>query len=237
MPKKNSSSVRINRYLAEKGLATRRGGDALVLEGKVLINGRVAKLGDKVTKKDKVEIAGQELAKDYAYFAYNKPAGVVTVGAQNNEKEIKDVVNFPVPVFPVGRLDKDSEGLILMTNDGRVTDRLLSPKSNHQKEYLVRTHETINNSLLQRLKQGVRLGTTVTKPALVKKTEQHEMEIVLTEGKNRQIRRMCASLGYNVTNLRRFRIENIELGKLKHGEYREIKGKELEDFLKILKLV
>lgn len=237
-PKKqvNSGPMRINRYLAEKGISTRRGADVMIAKGEITINGRVAQLGDKVLAKDKVEIAGMEAKKIYAYYAYYKPTGIVTVGAQGDEKEIRDVMKFPVKVFPIGRLDKDSEGLLIMTNDGRVTDRLLNPKSEHQKEYVVRTHETILNPLLQHLKAGVRLGDDKTKPALVRKTSSHTIEIVLTEGKNRQIRRMCASLGYNVTELKRLRIENIEIGSLKSGAYREIEGKELVKFLEILGL-
>jgi 23S rRNA pseudouridine2604 synthase len=239
--------IRINKYLAEKNVATRREADGLIERGLVTINGKKAVLGDQVIAKDKVAVNGVQIknsdsskevheatGKKYVYYAYNKPLNVVTSLPNPGEKEIKDVATFPQEVFPIGRLDKDSTGLIIMTNDGRITDKLLNPKSNHEKEYSVSVNRPINNTFLKFMKEGVRMGPTVTKPAKVRKTTEQTLDIVLTEGKNRQIRRMCKSLGFEVTKLKRIRIMNIQITNLKEGSFREITGKELEDFLKLM---
>ena len=223
--------IRINKYLADKGIATRRKADELVSQGKILINGKVAKLGDQVWEDDKVEVKGMKEEK-LVYYAYNKPVGVTTIGKQPGEEEIKDITQFPIKVFPVGRLDKDSSGLLIMTNDGRITKKLLDPKYDHEKEYIVEVNHPIEHTFMVRLRDGVKLGKEVTKKAKVRKIDKYTLEIIITEGKNRQIRRMCASFNYDVRSLKRIRVMNIELGKLKSNYYREIKGKELEEFLK-----
>lgn len=223
--------IRINKYLADKGIATRRKADELVSQGKILINGKVAKLGDQVWEDDKVEVKGMKEEK-LVYYAYNKPVGITTIGKQPGEEEIKDITQFPIKVFPVGRLDKDSSGLLIMTNDGRITKKLLDPKYDHEKEYIVEVNHPIEHNFMVRLRDGVKLGKEVTKKAMVRKIDKYTLEIIITEGKNRQIRRMCASFNYDVRSLKRIRVMNIELGKLKTNYYREIKGKELEEFLK-----
>ncbi|MDQ5953008.1 MAG: rRNA pseudouridine2604 synthase [Patescibacteria group bacterium] len=223
--------IRINKYLADKGIATRRKADELVSQGKILINGKVAKLGDQVWEDDKVEVKGMKEEK-LVYYAYNKPVGVTTIGKQPGEEEIKDITQFPIKVFPVGRLDKDSSGLLIMTNDGRITKKLLDPKYDHEKEYIVEVNHPIEHTFMVRLRDGVKLGKEITKKAKVRKIDKYTLEIIITEGKNRQIRRMCASFNYDVRSLKRIRVMNIELGKLKSNYYREIKGKELEEFLK-----
>jgi 23S rRNA pseudouridine2604 synthase len=223
--------IRINKYLAEKNISTRRGADDLIKTGKVKINGRVARLGDKVNRNDKVEVGESARKKEYVYIAYSKPFGIITHSPQKGEKSIKDIFKFPGDVFPVGRLDKDSEGLIILTNDGRITDKLLNPKFFHEKEYSAEVDKPITNVFLLRIKEGLKTGNFKTRPAKIRKTDQRNFDIILTEGQNRQIRRMCAALGYKVERLKRVRIMNIKLGNLKANDYRKISGKELERFL------
>lgn len=228
--------MRINKYLAHKGLATRIGVDELIKSHKILINGVVAKLGDKVLETDKIEVRGVHNKKKNVYLAYNKPKGVVSTNPQGNEKSIVQSVKSEVKVFPVGRLDKESEGLIILTNDGRITDRLLNPAFDHEKEYIVEVDRKFTPGFLRNLQNGVDLGDFVTKPAIVKKMDENLFGIVLTEGKNRQIRRMTEKLGYTVRELKRIRVQNIELKQTPLNSYREIVGDELKIFLKSLGL-
>jgi len=223
--------IRINKYLAYKKICARREADVLIEQKKVRINGRVAVLGDKVLENDKVTV--EKINKKLVYLAFNKPKGVITHSPQEGEPAIKDVMNFGENIFPLGRLDKDSSGLILLTNDGRVTDRLLNPKYDHEKEYIVKVSKSINESFLRRMSSGIKLDDGyVTKKCSVRKVGEERFSIVLTEGKKHQIRRMCDALGYGVVHLERRRVMNIKLGTLQSGDYREIKGKELADFLK-----
>jgi len=229
-------ATRINKWLADHQYASRREADALIEKGFVFINGKKAVLGDKVEDADKVEVRGK-LAAEKVYYAYNKPMGVVTVNAQKGEQEILDVVQFPEKVYPVGRLDKDTEGLIIFTNDGRLTTALLDPKEVTEKEYSVTVDKPITHQMLVRLGLGVDIGVVgksrhyKTKKAKVRKISTKRLDIVITEGKNRQVRRMCGALGYKVVELRRFRIGNIKLGSLKKGQYRKLKESEIEEFL------
>ncbi len=215
-------SIRINKYLALKKISTRKGADELVKKKKVFINGKLAVLGSQVNENDKVEVKGVE-KKEYLYFAYNKPTDVET----NSPK--KDL-------FPLGRLDKNSHGLIILTNDGRITDQLLNPKFSHEKEYLVKTKEKLRSSFKQKMEAGVNIEGYVTKKCAVKIINENTFKVILTEGKKHQIRRMCANLFQEVADLKRERIMNIKLGSLKSGAFREIKGEELVVFLdKVLK--
>ena len=226
--------VRINRYLAEKGFSTRRGADVLIEAGKVKINGRKAVLGDKVGETDKVEVDQKAMAAKqsaYVYYAYNKPVGIVTHSPQRGEQDIAQVIKVE-GVFPLGRLDKDSHGLILLTNDGRVTERLLSPEAEHEKEYIVKVDKPLKQNTLTRLAKGVKIEGYITKPAIVEELGARALKLTITEGKRHQIRRMLTALGYVVTDLKRARIMNITLGDLKSGELRQLKGAELKDFLK-----
>ncbi len=233
--------MRINKYLADKQYASRRGADTLITDGRVFINGEVAKLGDQVSEKDTVVVKGMERGEP-VYYAYYKPRGIVTMGAQDGEKEIKDVTTFPETVYPLGRLDKESEGLLLFTNDGRLTDALLRPESEHEKEYEVTVDKDITSTFVHSMHKGVPIGAVgktknyITKQTLIRKKDAHTFDVVLIEGKNRQIRRMCRALGYEVEKLKRFRVINIELGNLKAGEYRKIEGGELADFLSALNM-
>jgi 23S rRNA pseudouridine2604 synthase len=213
-------SMRINKYLALNKISTRRGADDLIKQKKVFINGKLAKLGDQVNEADKVEIKGVE-NKKYSYYAYNKPIGKET----NSPKE---------GLFPIGRLDKNSHGLIILTNDGRITDQLLNPKYFHEKEYLVKTKEKLRSNFKQKMEAGVNIEGYLTKKCKVQIINENTFRVILTEGKKHQIRRMCANLFQEVADLKRERIMNIKLGSLKSNTLREIKGEELTTFLDLI---
>ncbi len=210
--------MRINKYLALKRIATRRGADTLIADKKVFINGKLAVLGSKVNETDKVEVRGAKPI-EYKYYAYNKPIGVET----DSPKE---------GLFPIGRLDKASHGLLILTNDGRITDQLLSPKYFHEKEYVVKTSNKLRGSFKDKMEKGVNIEGYTTKPCKVEVVNDFTFRVILTEGKKHQIRRMCSALFQEVADLKRERIMNIKLGNLKPKGMREIKGKELEIFLK-----
>lgn len=216
--------MRINKYLALKKISTRRGADELVKEKKVFINGKLAVLGSKVSDRDKVEVRGMQ-EKKYSYFAYNKPIGVETDSPREG-------------LFPLGRLDKASHGLLILTNDGRITDQLLNPKYYHEKEYVVKTLNKLRGSFKTKMEAGVAIegakneASYVTKKCKVKIMDEFTFRIILTEGKKHQIRRMCSALFQEVADLKRERIMNITLGTLKSSNLREIKGEELTTFLK-----
>ncbi len=218
--------MRINQYLAWQKHSTRRGGDELVQKRQVLINGRFAELGDKVNENDIVEVLKNKKPKGYLYFAYNKPVGETTDTPIFLNKDI----------FPLGRLDKDSHGLMLLTNDGRVTDRLLNPEYAHEKEYIVTVKEKLRSNFKQKMEEGVDIEGYLTKKCKIEILNDFKFKITLTEGKKHQIRRMCVALHNEVGDLKRTRIMNLELGKLPSGSHRAIGGKELDIFLKNLGL-
>jgi len=218
--------MRINQYLAWQKHSTRRGGDELVKKKQVLINGRFAELGDKVNEKDVVEVLKSKKPKGYLYFAYNKPIGETTDTPIFLNKDI----------FPLGRLDKDSHGLMLLTNDGRVTDRLLNPEYSHEKEYVVSTKEKLRANFKQKMEAGVDIEGYKTKKCKIEILNGSTFRITLTEGKKHQIRRMCVALHNEVRDLKRTRIMNIRLEKLPPGSHRSIGGEELKTFLKSLGL-
>lgn len=227
--------VRINKYLAHQKICARREADELILQKKVKINGRVAILGDKVNENDKVTV--DSFKKDLIYVAFNKPKGVITHSPQKGEKEIKDIINFSKDVVPVGRLDKNSSGLIILSNDGRLTDKLLNPIFNHEKEYVIKVNKNIEGSFLRRMAEGVKLDDGyITKKCKVTKISSDRFAIILTEGKKHQIRRMCDAMGYGVVNLERRRIMNVKLGGLVPGDYRKLNGSELKVLLNSLGL-
>ncbi|HVW71561.1 MAG TPA: pseudouridine synthase [Candidatus Paceibacterota bacterium] len=233
--------MRINRYLAERGETTRRGADELIAAGKVFINGHRAELGEQVEEGDSVEVRhGRGGKKQLVYFAYNKPKGVVTHSHQ--EEDDTDILELlkrdprMKGVFPVGRLDKDSYGLIILTNDGRITDRLLNPDRAHEKEYVVRVREKMRPSFKQHMENGVDIEGYITKPAKVRILGDLSFGIVLTEGKKHQIRRMVSALHNETRELKRVRIMNVKLGGLPTGQYRPIEDAELQEFLSKLGL-
>ena len=223
--------MRINKYLAHKNYCTRREADSMIEAGKVLINGKPARLGDKVNENDKVDVRFR--TKKYRYFAFNKPRGVITHSPDEDERDIKQSIPHQ-GVFPIGRLDKDSHGIIILTDDGRITDKLLNPEYEHDKEYVVRTNEELANNFKQRMEKGVFIEGYTTKPAKVHVMSEKKFSVIITEGKKHQIRRMCSALGYTVADLERTRIMNIRLSGLKDGESRPILGQELATFMKSL---
>ena len=214
--------MRINKYLALQKISTRRGADELVENKKVFINGKLALLGSKVNENDKVEVRGTK-QKEYLYFAYNKPIGIETSSPRED-------------LFPLGRLDKASHGLLILTNDGRITDQLLNPKYFHEKEYMVKTSNKLRSNFKTKIENGVNIEGYQTKKCKVKTINDFTFRIILTEGKKHQIRRMCSVLFQEVVDLKRERIMNIRLDNLKPGECKEIKGKELALLLQSLDL-
>ncbi|MEK7586067.1 MAG: pseudouridine synthase [Patescibacteria group bacterium] len=233
--------IRINRYLALHAFATRTGADLLIKKGFVTINGKKAILGDQVKEGDAVEVSKKAPKDNYVYYAYNKAIGIST-NPDKGSKDILQATRFPVRVFPIGRLDKDSHGLIIMTNDGRVTDRLLSPKYIHEKEYVVKVEPAFSDKFVELLGNGVKFDGFISQKCKVwpasagGRKSKDTFHIILTEGKKRQIRRMCEALHHNVMDLKRIRIMNIELCKIPLGGFEEIKGEELDILLKSLQL-
>lgn len=228
--------LRINRYLALTNHATRTGADELIKKGFVTINGKKAVLGDQVNEGDKVLVSNKAPKTEYVYYAYNKAIGIST-NPDEGSKDILQVTKFPTHVFPVGRLDKDSHGLIIITNDGRVTDRLLSPKYVHEKEYVVRVEPAFSDTFVTLMGNGVKFDGFVSKKCKVWRKNKDTFHIILTEGKKRQIRRMAEALHHKVIDLRRIRVMNIELDKIPFGGFREINGKELTTLLESLQLL
>lgn len=212
--------MRINKYLADQKISTRRGADELIKNKKVFINGKLAMLGSQVNENDKVEVRGVKPV-EYKYYAYNKPIGIETSSPRED-------------LFPLGRLDKASHGLMILTNDGRITDRLLSPKYYHEKEYLIKTSNKLRSSFKKNMEAGVNIEGYNTKKCKVQIINDFTFRITLTEGKKHQIRRMCSALFQEIADLKRERIMNIKLGTLKPNDFREIKGAELAIFLKPL---
>ncbi|MCA9363832.1 rRNA pseudouridine synthase [Candidatus Kaiserbacteria bacterium] len=230
--------VRINKYLAHKGYATRRDADTLIEKGLVLVNGVPAIIGQKVDKKDVIEVRGME-KKAFRYLLYYKPRGVITHSPAPHETDIAMELRKTYKltgIFPVGRLDKDSEGLMILTDDGRVTDRLLNPAHEHEREYEVTVDKAVTGALIKRLAGGVTIERYRTKPAIAKRLGERRLSLTLTEGKKHQVRRMCAALGYQVTALKRVRIGTLSLGALKPNQYKLLKGTEQKKFLSWLTL-
>lgn len=231
--------MRINKYLASQGIASRREADTLIAAGKILVNGVKAEVGQLVEASDTVELIGK--TKPKRYFAYYKGRGVITHSPAPGETDIAARLAKDyglTDVAPVGRLDKDSEGLIILTNDGRITGPLLDSDRANEKEYDVTVDKKVSGMFLRAMAHGVDIEGYRTKPAVVIANEKNEFRfrITLTEGKKHQIRRMCAALGYQVQTLKRVRIINIELGKLKPNQHRKISGEELRVFLQALKV-
>jgi len=233
----NSSLRRINKYLSEIGYCSRREADKLIAAGRVWINGKKAEMGVKVSPQDKITVNGEpvhQTKNKFVYLAFNKPKGIVCTTDTRVEKDnIIDYINYPKRIFPIGRLDKPSEGLILLTNDGDIVNKILRAKNNHEKEYIVRVNKPITQDFIQKMSSGVPILDTVTKKCFVKQTHKTQFRIVLTQGLNRQIRRMCEHLNYKVTELQRVRILNIKLD-VKVGKWRYLKPEELKTLNQLL---
>ncbi|WP_321309190.1 pseudouridine synthase [Marinifilum fragile] len=227
--------TRLNKAIAETGYCSRREADKLIETGKVKVNGKVAEMGVKVTKSDEISVKGQVVTKTVRniYLAFHKPVGITCTTDLRIKGNIVSYINYPERIFPIGRLDKPSEGLIFMTNDGDIVNKILRSRNNHEKEYIVRVNKKITNDFIRRMSNGIPILDTVTKKCKVSKVNNSTFKIILTQGLNRQIRRMCEYLGYEVTMLKRLRIMNIELGTLKPGKYRSFTKKELHDLLNL----
>ena len=231
-------ATRINKYLSEVGFCSRRAADRLIEEGKVTINGEITEIGSKVEEGDQVEVEGQKIInptnQKNIYLAFNKPIGIVCTTDRRVEPDnIIDFIKYPKRIFPIGRLDKPSEGLIFLTNDGDIVNKILRAKNNHEKEYIVSVNRPINKDFIQSMSNGVEILDTITKNCFVKQLGQKKFKIILTQGLNRQIRRMCESLGYRVKSLKRVRIMNIKLD-VPTGKYREITKEELIELNRLL---
>lgn len=228
--------MRINKYIGESGKASRRGADRLVNEGRVTINGEFAVLGSVVQAGDDVRIDDQPVyvETEKVYMALNKPVGITSTTDSDIAGNIVDLMNHPLRVFHIGRLDKDSEGLILMTNDGDIVNPILRSEHQHEKEYIVSVDKPIKRDFLRRMSAGVEILDTTTLPCKVTQLSKFDFKIILTQGLNRQIRRMTAALDYKVVHLQRIRIMNIHLGDLPHGKWRNLTKQELIDLFEEL---
>ena len=231
-------ATRINKYLSEVGFCSRRAADRLIEEGKVTINGEITEIGSKVEEGDQVEVEGQKIINSIKqkniYLAFNKPIGIVCTTDRRVEPDnIIDFIKYPRRIFPIGRLDKPSEGLIFLTNDGDIVNKILRARNNHEKEYIVSVNRPINKDFIQSMSNGVEILDTITKNCFVKQLGQKKFKIILTQGLNRQIRRMCESLGYRVRSLKRVRIMNIKLD-VPTGKFREITKEELIELNRLL---
>ena len=232
-------ATRINKYLSEVGYCSRRVADSLIEEGKVTINGEIPEMGTKVEDGDQVEVEGQRIEKstkhEKIYLVFNKPAGIVCTTDRRVESDnIIDFIKYPTRIFPIGRLDKPSEGLIFLTNDGDIVNKILRARNNHEKEYIVSVNRPINRDFIQSMSNGVEILDTITKNCFVKQLGPKKFRIILTQGLTRQIRRMCESLGFRVKSLKRVRIMNIKLD-VSTGEYREFTKEELFELNELLK--
>jgi len=227
---------RINKYLSEIGHCSRRGADKLIDEGRVTVNGKVPEMGTKITPEDEVRVDGKLVStptQAHTYIAFNKPVGIVCTTDQERERNnIIDYIKHPKRIFPIGRLDKPSEGLIFLTSDGDIVNKILRARNNHQKEYLVRVNKPITDDFLKKMGNGIPILGTVTKNCKVEKVNTYEFKITLTQGLNRQIRRMCEYLEYDVKKLKRIRIMNIFLDT-PVGQWRDLTKSELKELNKL----
>lgn len=229
--------MRINKYISETGICSRREADKWIDAKRVTINGTVAELGSTVEAGDDVCVDGRPIGtkKKHVYIALNKPVGITSTTEAHIKGNIVDFVNHPERIFPIGRLDKDSEGLILLTNHGDIVNQILRAENNHDKEYIVTVNRVITPMFLQGMSSGVKILGTVTKPCILHKMDERVFRITLTQGLNRQIRRMCEAFGYRVTRLQRVRIMNIHLDGLKVGCWRDLTEQELQGLMATLK--
>jgi 23S rRNA pseudouridine2604 synthase len=229
--------TRINKYLSEAGYCSRRAADKLIEDGRVTINDEVPQMGTKIVDGDVVKVDGKNIVKveeKAVYLVLNKPRGIVCTTDTRVEKDnIIDFINYPKRIFPIGRLDKASEGLILLTNDGDIVNKILRARNNHEKEYIVQVNKPIDKDFIKKMSQGVPILDTITRPCKVEQLTKVRFKIILTQGLNRQIRRMCEYLGYHVQQLKRVRIMNIHLD-LPNGKYREMTKEEFKELNRLL---
>lgn len=225
--------ARLNKFISETGICSRREADVLIADGLVTVNGVIATFATKVEASDDVRIRGAPLREKpkEIYIAFNKPIGIICTTERHIADNIIDFINHPQRIFPIGRLDKDSDGLILLTNNGDIVNEILRAENNHEKEYLVTVDRPISNDFLRDMSKGVNILDTVTKPCVIKRIDRERFCIILTQGLNRQIRRMCAVFGYRVRRLQRVRIVNIKLENLALGKWRNLSPAELRGLL------
>ena len=230
------SGKRLNKYIADSGYCSRREADRLIQEGRVKVDGRVGGLGDRVLDGMRVTVDGHPLSgeSEKVYILLYKPKGIVCTADPREPMNVVDYVGHPARIFPVGRLDKDSEGLLLMTSDGEIVNRVLRAAGGHEKEYEVTIDRPVTPEFVSKMSNGVPILDTVTLPCRVRRTGEKSFNIILVQGLNRQIRRMCEVLGANVTHLRRIRIMNLKLTGLKPGQWRDLTPKELQGLLALL---
>jgi len=229
--------IRLNKFLSDAGYCSRREADRLVEQGVVKVNGKTAVMGQKVTINDSIMVKGKNISREeeQILIALNKPVGIECTTDLNNPDNIVDFINFDKRIYPIGRLDKNSQGLILLTNDGSIVNNILKGSNYHEKEYVVTVDKPVTDEFLKEMAGGVPILDTVTRPCQVEKLGKYKFKIILTQGLNRQIRRMCEALGYEVKELRRVRIMNIELGNLKPGEYRKVTDQELNELYELIR--
>ena len=227
---------RLNKFVADSGYCSRREADRLIAEGRVQVDGRPGALGDRVLPGMRVTVDGQSLSGrgEKVYIALNKPAGVVCTTDPREPMNVVDYLDYPIRIFPVGRLDKDSEGLLLMTSDGEIINRILRAAGGHEKEYEVEIDRPVTKEFVEKMSAGVSILDTVTLPCRVRRTGEKSFNIILVQGLNRQIRRMCEALGCNVVRLRRIRIMNVRLGSMRPGQWRELSEEELSGLMERL---
>lgn len=229
--------VRINKFLSEAGVCSRREADRALAAGQIRIGERVAVLGDRVQPEDAVYYKGRQVRKEEEriLIAFHKPRGIVCTTSKKEGTNIVDYIGYPKRIYPIGRLDKDSTGLILLTNDGDIVNKMMRSGNRHEKEYVVTVNRDITQDMIMQLSNGVGILDTVTRPCKVWQTGTREFHIVLTQGLNRQIRRMCEVLGYRVKTLKRLRIMNIYLGNLKEGTYRDVTEEEWKELKRLIR--
>lgn len=229
-------SMRINKYLSSAGIVSRRGADKWVEDGRITINGQPAELGSRVSDEDDVRVDGKPVKteEELVYIALNKPVGITSTTERHIKGNVVDFVNHPLRIFHIGRLDKDSDGLLLLTNDGDVVNEILREEHGHEKEYIVTVDKPITKEFVRKMESGVDILGTTTKPCKVKQLGPRKFNITLTQGLNRQIRRMCSALGFSVRSLQRTRILNIYLGNLPNGQWRDLTKEELNEMFKMM---
>lgn len=230
--------MRLNKFISQSGICSRREADLYIEEGRVFLNGKKAGMGDEVRPGDKVMLNGQEIVapeeKKTLILALNKPVGIVSTTESSERDNIVDFINYPERIFPIGRLDKDSQGLIFLTNDGDIVNKILRAGNNHEKEYIVSVDKAFPDDFIENMSKGVPILGVVTKKCKMERINANTFKITLIQGLNRQIRRMCEYFGYEVTKLERIRIMNIELRGLKNGEWRELDQAEMKGLMKLI---
>lgn len=229
MSDSNDNSLRLNKAISDTGHCSRREADKLIEQGRVSINGRKGVLGDRVSARDEIKVDGKPIRSGVklVYLAFNKPRGVTCTTERHIKGNIVDYINHRERIFPIGRLDKDSEGLIFLTNDGDIVNKILRAGNNHEKEYVVTVNKPVTADFIKKMSNGIPILDTVTQKCFVKQEGKNSFRIILTQGLNRQIRRMCEYLGYEVTKLKRLRIMNVGLEGLPTGKWRDLSGQEL----------